>query len=79
MFKTLRILFTILSAICIALIIPVGAFFGWFWAIAGALLAVLFFVIMLIFKQSHERQEQTNVPSETSTSPVLNDDEKPQE
>ena len=79
MFKTLRIFFTILSAICIALIIPVGAFFGWFWAIGCALFALLFFVIMLIFKQSHENQEQQNAPSNDFITPESNDDGKPEE
>ncbi len=79
MFKTLRILFTFFSAICIALIIPIGAFFDWFWAIGCALLALLFFVIMLIFKQSHENQEQQNAPSNDFITSVLNDDGKPEE
>ena len=78
MFKTLRILFTILSAICIALVIPIGAFLGWFWAIGCALFALLFFVVMLLCKQSQENQEAT-LSSNQSTDGISNADEKTQE
>ena len=57
MYKTLRILFTILSAVCIAVVIPVGAFGGWVWAIGCALFAVLFFGLMLLCKQSQQQKE----------------------
>lgn len=52
MLLTLQILFTILSALCIGAFVPVGAFLGWGWAIGCALLAVLFFGLMLLCKQS---------------------------
>ena len=51
MYLKLRILFTILAAICLAVIIPVGALFGkiWFFVFGGG--AALFFLAMLICKQ----------------------------
>ena len=56
--KQLRIIFTILCAICIALLVPLGAIFG--WGIAGICLvsAFLFFGLMLLCKQSQEMQEE---------------------
>ena len=57
MFLKLRILFTILSAICLAVIIPAGALFGtvWFFVFGGG--AAVFFLAMLLCKQSQEEQE----------------------
>ena len=52
MLLVLQITFTILSALCIAAFIPIGAWFGWGWAIGCALVAVLFFFLMLLCKQS---------------------------
>lgn len=57
MFLKLRIIFTILSAICAAAVLPVGTFLGLAWAITAALAAVAFFLIMLIFKQEQEKRE----------------------
>lgn len=53
----LRILFTILSAICLAVVIPAGALFGWPWFFIFGGGAVAFFLAMLICKQSQEKQE----------------------
>lgn len=57
MFLKLRVFFTILSAICIAAVIPCGAFLGWFWAGFTAVCAFLFFILMLLCKQSQEFRE----------------------
>ena len=59
MFLRLRILFTILSAICLAALFPVGTFFGWGWAGACGLVAFLFFGVMLLCKQSQQMQESS--------------------
>ena len=64
MFQTLRIVFTILSAICIAAVIPVGVIGGLTAFIVCAGLAFAFFLAMLYFKG---RQEQTN--PETAPTP----------
>ena len=48
----LRITFTILSALCVAAIIPVGAIVSWTAAIFCMLGAFLFFGLMMICKLS---------------------------
>lgn len=58
MYKYLRIIFTILSAICIAAAIPLGIFFDFPGVIGAAAGALLFFVLMLLCKQSQEFAEE---------------------
>ena len=48
----LQIVFTIISALFIAAVLPVGAFLGWTYAIICALGAVFFYVAMLLCKQA---------------------------
>jgi fatty acid desaturase len=62
MFLKLRVIFTILSAICIAAIFPVGIFWDFVPAVICALAAGLFFFIMLFCKKQQEKQE--NPPQE---------------
>ena len=57
MAKILRIVFTILCAICIALVIPVGALWDWMPAIGIGIVALLFFGLMLLCKQAQEAKE----------------------
>ena len=57
MFKTLRIVFTILSAICVLAIFPVGAILNFTWAFITALGAGLFYLLMLICKKRQEFSE----------------------
>ena len=57
MFLKLRIILTILSAICAALVLPLGTWFGLLWAIIAAVSAGIFFLIMLICKQEQEKRE----------------------
>lgn len=52
--KTLRILFTVISAVCIAAFVPVATIFGWGKAALCAAGAVCFFALMLLCKQSGE-------------------------
>lgn len=62
----LQVVFTILSALCIAAIIPVGAFLGWVWAGVCAVSAFLFFMLMRLCKQSRPADEpQSPVQEET--------------
>ncbi|MBQ8295300.1 MAG: hypothetical protein IJX87_02565 [Clostridia bacterium] len=68
MFLRLRILFTILSAICLAVLFPVGTFFGWGWAGMCGLLAALFFGVMLLCKQSQLAQESKQAKEESDVS-----------
>ena len=59
MAKVLRIIFTILCAICIAFVIPVGALWDWMPAIAIGIIALVFFVLMLLCTQIQEANEAT--------------------
>ena len=56
--KTLRIVFTVISAIFIALVIPVGALHSWTAAILCAMGAFLFFELMLLCKQKQEEDDR---------------------
>ncbi len=81
MYKHLRIIFTILSAICIAAVIPVGALLGWSAAIYCALGALLFFLVMMICKQKQissedSEQENTEISENTTAEITENDSEK---
>ena len=57
MLLVLQITFTILSALCIAAFMPIGAWLGWDWAIGCALVAGVFFVLMLLCKQSLQMKQ----------------------
>ena len=59
MLLILQITFTILSALCIAAFVPVGAFLGWTWAIGLALAALMFFMLMKLCKQSLQFREES--------------------
>ena len=54
MYLKLRVLFTVLAALCLVVILPAGALFGkiWFLVFGGA--AAVFFFAMLICKQKQE-------------------------
>ncbi len=62
MLVKLRIFFTILSAICVAAVIPVGALLGFPWAITCVVLAFALFMIVLLLKSKQESLE--NPPPE---------------
>ena len=57
MFLKLRVIFTVLSAICLAAVIPVGTFWDFVPAILCAFAAGVFFLLMLFFKNKQEKQE----------------------
>lgn len=57
--KTLRILFTVLSALCLAAFLPVGALAGWGYAAICAAGALCFFTLMMICKQNQLNAERT--------------------
>lgn len=65
MYLKLRILFTVLAALCLASAIPVGIFFGFGWAGLCGFCALLFFGVMLLCKQSQEMQESKDQPKPT--------------
>ena len=70
MYKHLRIFFTILSALCAAIALPAGTFFGFIGAILFALGAFAFFLIMLFFKQKQELQESKKNDNIEDTTPT---------
>ena len=74
MHKFLRIFFTILSALCVAAVLPVGAFLGFTWAIILAAGAFLFYLLMLTFKQAQIAQE-----SQTKTAELPSQSERNEE
>ena len=57
MYKNLRIIFTVLSAICLTAAIPLGIFFDFVDLIGALLGAGIFFLLMLLCKQSQEFAE----------------------
>ena len=57
MFYKLRILFTVLSALCLIALLPMGTFFGLSAFIPTALCAGIFFFVMLFCKQEQEKRE----------------------
>ena len=67
MLVKLQILFTILSAICIAAFIPVGSLLDWPYAILCGLLAALFFGLMLLCKQAVAKKEEEKAQAEKQT------------
>ena len=71
MYLKLRILFTILSAICIAIAIPVGTAKGLTGVLICAGLAFAFYLIMLTFKLKHESLN----PSQSMESPEEKEEE----
>ncbi len=62
MFLKLRILFCILSALCLVVIIPAAVWGGWIWFGVVGGLAFLFFMAMLLCKQQQENSEQPPKP-----------------
>ena len=78
MYLKLRVIFTVLSAICLAAAIPLGFAFDLVGVLSAGLGALLFFGLMLLCKQSQEKGEQADKPDEPSFFQPKSDDE-PQE
>ena len=55
--KTLRIIFTVLCAVCLLAVFPVGAFWDFKYAMPILLLAGFFFLAMLFCKNRQEQKE----------------------
>ncbi len=57
MFLKLRLIFTVLACLCLAVVLPAGVRGGflWFGIFAGG--ALLFFMLMLLCKQEQEKRE----------------------
>ena len=76
MFLTLRIIFTVISAIFIAVAIPVGAIFGFDKAIFCVIAAFFCYCLMLLFKRKQENLVEQSQPKEPD---FFNPDEKTNE
>ena len=64
--KILQIVFTIISALCVAAVLPVGAFLGFTWAIVLALVAFTFYLLMLTCKQAQIAKEAETKKDDSS-------------
>ena len=71
MFKTLRIICTIISALCAAAVLPIGAFFDIPWALLCVAAAFLFYLAMLFFKQQQEKKESEAQNANPAESPSV--------
>ena len=72
----LQIALTILSAICAALVMPLGVWLGLNWAIALALAAVMFFMLMKLCKQTREFRENKDKSDELKKSDESDDEQQ---
>ena len=69
MLKTLRIVFTVIAALCVAAIFPVGTLLHWIWAVGLAVVAVICACLMLFCKRKMEEREQKENPEPDFLSP----------
>lgn len=62
-----QIFFTVLSAICVGAVVPLGMWLGWLWAGLAVLGAILCYVFMLLCKQTRALRGEIPIeePSET--------------
>lgn len=74
MYLKLRVIFTILAAICLAAIIPIGIFWDFTPAIICAAAGGLFFLLMLFCKNKQEKQE--NPPSQENKADFFHPENK---
>ena len=68
-----QIFFTVLSAICLGAVVPLGMWLGWLWAGIAVLGAILCYVFMLLCKQTRALRgeipiEEPSKTKETETS-----------
>ena len=63
MFKTLRIVFTIISAAFLVAILPSSTFWDWVGVIICIAGAALFWILMLLCKNAQEKQENKDKPA----------------
>lgn len=76
MYLKLRIAFTILSAVCVAALLPVGAFLGLGWAGACGLIALVSFGVVLLCKQNQELDERKKEREQNNADFLRQDSEK---
>ena len=62
MWKILRIIFTILCAVCLVALLPIGAWGDLPWVLGILLAAAVFFMAMLFCKSKQEELERPDQP-----------------
>lgn len=64
MLKFLRIVFTIISTICLALALLLGTWLGGGWAVLSLVAALAFFGLMLLCKNAIDKKEEESKPKQ---------------
>ncbi len=72
--KQLRIIFTILCALCLLAIAPLGMLFGLEAFLVCGVAAGFFFLLMLLCKQRQEIQEERNYTPSLQDTPPANEE-----
>lgn len=65
-----QILFTILGALCLAAVLPVGTFFSWIWAMVCIFGAVMFYMLMRLCKQANALRANTDNQKDGEPAPT---------
>ncbi len=71
-----QILFTILGALCLAAVLPIGTFFSWIWAAVCIFGAVMFYMLMRLCKQANALKENTDNQKDGEVTTNPDSDEK---
>lgn len=62
-----QIFFTVLSAICVGAVVPLGMWLGWIWAGIAVLGAILCYVFMLLCKQTRALRGEIPIEEPSKT------------
>ena len=67
-----QIFFTVLSAICVGAVVPIGMWLGWLWAGLAVLGAILCYVFMLLCKQTRALRGEIPIEEPSKTEKTEN-------
>lgn len=67
-----QIFFTVLSAICVGAVVPIGMWLGWLWAGLAVLGAILCYVFMLLCKQTRALRGEIPIEEPSKTEETEN-------
>lgn len=67
-----QIFFTVLSAICVGAVVPIGMWLGWLWAGIAVLGAILCYVFMLLCKQTRALRGEIPIEEPSKTEKTEN-------
>lgn len=67
-----QIFFTVLSAICVGAVVPIGMWLGWLWAGIAVLGAILCYVFMLLCKQTRALRGEIPIEEPSKTEETEN-------